>query len=384
MFDSLNKDAMIWAYRLFLDRDPENEAVIEDKLNHLSDTQSLRREFLGCEEYQLNSKNPDYALELPPRLLLDQDAINWAYRFFLDRLPENEAVVQDKLQRVLHTHQLRAEFLNSVEYILRNQNPPYLSLSGNEPALAIDTTSDIRALFFHIKQVWEALGETEPHWSVLTHPEFSAAQIEANRERFYHSGKQNVETLFKSLARNGLPHLSFKTCLEYGCGVGRVTAHLAENSESVLAYDISRSHLALAREYFSSRSLSTISLIHLQAPEDMYRFPKVDLVYSIIVLQHNPPPLIALLIRAFIKALNPGGIAFFQVLTYRRGYSFDLDLYLKETLTKSKIEMHILPQKDIFEIIDQEGAQIIEVLEDSWAGLKSGQRSNTFLVQKKG
>lgn len=383
MLDPLSKDAIVWAYRLFLDRDPENEDVIQEKQNYLSDTQSVRHEFLSCEEYQQNSKNLHYADSQAILRTLDQDAVQWAYRFFLDRVPENESVVQDKLQRLFNTYQLRKEFLSSIEYILRNQNPPYLSMSGNEPDLEIDSKADLPALFFHIQGVWESLGQTEPHWSVLMHKKFSAAHIEQHRESFYHSGKANVATLFKTLARNGIAYQHLKTCLEYGCGVGRVTAHLAEKFESVWAYDISRSHLKLAQQYLAEPSLNHVSLIHLQTPADLEQFPRVDLVYSIIVLQHNPPPLIALLIRKFIQALLPGGVAFFQVLTYRRGYSFDLDNYLKESMRQSQIEMHVLPQKDIFEIIDQEGARLIEVLEDSWAGLKAGQRSNTFLVQKK-
>lgn len=42
--------------------------------------------------------------------------------------------------------------------------------------------------------------------------------------------------------------------------------------------------------------------------------------------------------------------------------------------------MHILPQKDIFIIIRQMNAKLIEVIEDNWAG--EGYISNTFIVQK--
>ena len=40
--------------------------------------------------------------------------------------------------------------------------------------------------------------------------------------------------------------------------------------------------------------------------------------------------------------------------------------------------MHILPQKDIFTIIRQMNAKLIEVMEDNWAG--EGYISNTFIA----
>jgi SAM-dependent methyltransferase len=115
---------------------------------------------------------------------------------------------------------------------------------------------------------------------------------------------------------------------------------------------------------------------------DVERLPNVDFIYSVIVLQHNPPPIIAYVIRQFLRALNAGGVALFQVPTYRLGYEFVLNKYLSNEAKKSEMEMHVLTQDRIFEIIRQEGGKIIEVLEDGWTGLGYKELSNTFLVQK--
>jgi len=80
-----------------------------------------------------------------------------------------------------------------------------------------------------------------------------------------------------------------------------------------------------------------------------------------------------------MRALNPGGIAFFQLPTYKEGYSFLLKEYLGNDSSQEEMEMHALPQNAVFEIVREENAKILEVVEDfstSW-GL-----SNTFLVQK--
>jgi FkbM family methyltransferase len=55
----LTRDHVVWAFRLLLDREPENEQVIEAKLRGLSNTRQLRAEFVTSAEYQ--EKNRDFA-----------------------------------------------------------------------------------------------------------------------------------------------------------------------------------------------------------------------------------------------------------------------------------------------------------------------------------
>jgi FkbM family methyltransferase len=57
--EGLTRDHVVWAYRLLLDRDPENEDVIGPKLAGSHDTKELRHHLMTSEEFQL--KNPDYA-----------------------------------------------------------------------------------------------------------------------------------------------------------------------------------------------------------------------------------------------------------------------------------------------------------------------------------
>ena len=69
---------------------------------------------------------------------------------------------------------------------------------------------------------------------------------------------------------------------------------------------------------------------HIRGIDEIRKLERVDLVYSIMVLQHNPPPVIRLIVREFLRALNPGGVAYFQVPTYMAGYGFDAEAYLAE------------------------------------------------------
>jgi len=53
------REHVVWAYRLFFDREPENAAAIKEKLNALDTTKALRMEFMTSEEFRRRS--PDLA-----------------------------------------------------------------------------------------------------------------------------------------------------------------------------------------------------------------------------------------------------------------------------------------------------------------------------------
>jgi SAM-dependent methyltransferase len=313
---------------------------------------------------------------------ISAEAIIWAYRLFLDREPENVRVITDRLNRFKSLQELRQEFIKSEEFKQNNPGFVHLSMSGCEPGMFIESISDLNELFFHIQNVWEHLGETEPYWSVATHEDFKLYRIKDTQREFYNSGFDNVDALFKTFERNGIDHSSFKTCLEYGCGLGRVTCWLARRFETVIGYDISRPHLLLAKQYLTEMGIDNVSLQHLRKPQAIGNFPQVDVVYSVIVLQHNPPPIIRLIVQEMMRALRSGGIAYFQVPTYRLGYRFALQEYLACEAARGEMEMHVLSQKEIFDIVTREQGKIVEVLEDGWTGVRQCERSNTFVIQK--
>jgi len=92
---------------------------------------------------------------------------------------------------------------------------------------------------------------------------------------------------------------------------------------------------------------------------------------------------IAFIVEALIRSLNPGGVAFFQVPTYRRGYAFSLRDYLAEGSARGGMEMHVLPQSRVFDIAQRAGARVLEVIDDTWTGLREKEVSNTFVIQNK-
>ena len=316
---------------------------------------------------------------------ITREAVAWAYRLYLDREPEDDRVVAEHLQKCDSTKDLRANFIYSTEFREKNPTLHVPVLFGDEPAMSIEdvgTESDLQRLFDHIQSNWEEFGKREPHWSVVVSDQYQQSNIQANKDQFYRTGEQHVAQLFGSLERNHVQHRGFKTCLDYGCGVGRITRHLSERFEKVFAYDISLPHLQCAEDYLIKENVSNVTLSHLKRVTDIQTLPTVDVAYSMLVLQHNPPPVIAYIIEALIRSLNPGGVAFFQVPTYRRGYTFSLKDYLREDAARGGMEMHVLPQSRVFDIAQRAGGRVLEVIDDTWTGLRVKEVSNTFVIQK--
>ena len=262
----------------------------------------------------------------PARAEVTPELVTWGYRLFLDREPENRQVVEEKVSRIATVTDMMREFLSSTEFKGKNLNDRHPTLAGDEPPMCIeevDAAQDLSILLDHIQRTWQHLGETEPHWSVITSERFHQSRIQETKDEFYNSGRQHVDLLFRTMERNGIDYTAFRSCLEYGCGLGRVTRWLAERFENVYGYDISRAHLQSAENHLAECGVRNVTLRHIRNVEDIFHLQESDLIYSLIVLQHNPPPVIRIIVREFLRVLNPGGVAFFQVPTYRMGYSFD-------------------------------------------------------------
>jgi SAM-dependent methyltransferase len=184
------------------------------------------------------------------------------------------------------------------------------------------------------------------------------------------------------LLRNGILPVQIRHAFEFGCGVGRVTPHLAAAFARVTACDVSASHLRLARQVIVRGKKNNATLVPAQTQE-FGMTASFDLWFSRIVLQHNPPPIIAMILRRMFNLLEPGGVAVFQVPTYCRGYRFGIAEYLANLAGRAQeIEMHILPQTAVFQIAREADCYPLEVREDSATGLGAAWVSNTFVMRK--
>ena len=329
------------------------------------------------------SANTGGSWALPQDPAARAEAVRWAYRLILLREPESQDVVNELATSARDAKHLRDIFVQSPEAKQQLGLPiSSVSMTGNEDAQQVQlqvSSEQQRELFARVQSVWRALGETRPHWSVLTGPEFLPDQI--NQEaigEFYRSGEQNIDTLMKTLARAGVDASKLRTSIDFGCGLGRLSAALASRFERVTAVDVSSSHLAMAREALRERGITNVDLVQLETVEGVDRLPQVDLVFSVIVLQHNPPPVMYAIFKSLIGRVAPGGVAVIQIPTWLpNGYRFAVEDYLRDG--GQQMEMHAIPQADALALIRASGMELLEVIDDAWTGIG---RSNTFVMRR--
>ena len=302
----------------------------------------------------------------PPMSVTPDDVTN-AYRWLLGREPDEKG-----LTAWLGTDSrddLRRAFMVSPEFRRTASELPPLPSAGPLPRLR--TANEIQwqadaateaALAAHIQRTWTRLGEEKPHWSVISADRFLPENICEYRTLFYESGAHEVDLIMNILQGNGIDAASIRSVVEYGCGVGRVTPHLAAKFPRVAAIDISDSHLVMARQACAGRPGIGFKIARM--PEFGMAEP-FDLWFSYIVLQHNPPPIIARILTRAFTMLARGGVAIFQVPTWCNNYRFQIADYLASRPADATIEVHCLPQHVIFQLAHQAGCIPLEVREDS-------------------
>jgi SAM-dependent methyltransferase len=317
--------------------------------------------------------------------MVTRDDVLNAYKFILGRIPESDAALESHLG-IATVEGLRMAFLQSQEFdstqIARAGNqeiaPP---LDWTESPIEVDADpKTLAVLLERIKKEWEEFGKEDPHWSVLTHEDFRKDSIDKNRESFFASGAHIASVVRNFCVRNGIDIGSFKLCLELGCGVGRITSHLAKVFPRVIGVDISANHLAVCRNELNTNGITNVTLNNVTNIAQLDALPTFDFFVSFIVLQHNPPPVMKLILQKILGKLNPGGVAVFQVPVYKSNYSFRFVDYLKQA---PHMEMHALPQRHVLSLIRQAGCELREIREDGFASGRSiHSLSNTFFVVK--
>jgi len=306
-----------------------------------------------------------------------------AYRMFLGREPESEDVIRSTMA-ARDIREIRLRFLGSPEFQAQYNAHAPLAVGRFMDVTKIDVDIDCSAeqlqlMFDRIAKAWQDFGHTEPHWSVMVDEAFKQAHIGENIEAFYDSGKHDVEFFLNFVRRSGISP-SFEKALDYGCGVGRLTMALSDYARHVTGLDISPPHLRLGTERARDQGIANVAFETVAKVADLDRYTGFDLVISRIVLQHNPPPVMAAIYAKLLLALAPGGMAVVQMPTYIHQQSFSAARYLDTD--QPQMEMNGLPQSIIFSIIEEAGCRVLEVREDESTGNVPG-LSHIFAVQKR-
>lgn len=375
----ISKGSIIKGFKRFLGHDPEADDVIRAH-KHFSTEEQIATTLINSQE--------DVRRKQPAGVNISRDDIVWCYRNILGRDPESDALVETHLNTI-DFKQLVLSFLGSPEFRSTRTAGDLVEFGGSlglPPVLDrldidVDATpAELGQCAAKIKAAWEHLGDEKAHYSVLSNDAFLPHNLNASIDSFWASGESEVTQAIRALSQSGSSQLEEKICVEYGCGVGRVTVNLAKWFKFVHAYDISSNHLYHARARASQMGVVNVAF-HECSRDFRVAMEPCDFFYSVIVLQHNPPPVILELIRIALKALKPGGIAMFQVPTYIVGYRFSLNEWLA-TEHALDMQMHCVPQDAVLEIISASGCRLLGLREDGCTGARDQIISNTFFCQQ--
>ena len=149
------------------------------------------------------------------------------------------------------------------------------------------------------------------------------------------------------------PGLSFPKISNLRTGLARLTSALSRRYDHVICVDQSHVHLEMAKAEYNkmrggdcdpARSLADVPEAHsatflLTGPNMLGRLgdTKVDLIVTLIALQHTVPPLQALYVEQFCDALKPNGVACKLSLSLAcdssSGLSIIINIILAQTYT---------------------------------------------------
>lgn len=151
---------------------------------------------------------------------------------------------------------------------------------------------------------WNALGEAEPFFAVLTEERFLRERMsDDDHEAFFATGDADVAHIFDLIAR---PDFTPRSALDFGCGVGRLTRALTKRVVHVTGIDVAPSMLRIAGENVPNAAYS------ITLPNARF-----DLILSYIVFQHIPVRRGEELLDELLGCLEDGGVAALH-FTFRR------------------------------------------------------------------
>lgn len=308
---------------------------------------------------------------------IDREDVVAGYRALLRREPESDDAIDQHARAANSLADFLREIVGSEEY-RRLTNPA--SEAFWNPGQEIDVfvpVDTLDRLMMRTQRQWKKLGEEEPYWSVVVTERFRKARMNAETTKeILDSGATSANLIghFESRTKTVLPRGS---CFELGCGVGRVTYWLAKMFDKVVAADISPGNIALCRENLESRGVFNVEYMLVDRLSDYDEVAPFDVLFSVIVLQHNTPPIQRLILEKLLSRTSPRGGCLFQLPVYIPNYAFNADRHL--ATEDEEIDMHALPMHAVLQELSRSGLRILDVVTDHWTGMPG---SYTFFAAR--
>jgi len=179
---------------------------------------------------------------------------------------------------------------------------------------------------------WELWGKDDPLWGVASWANKQKdAAMPWTEDEFYALGKSDWQDFLSHWQQYGLDK---RSCLEIGCGAGRLTKQLAMSFDRVCAVDVSEHMISRARQAVDGTNVefSVIDGLHLPQTDC-----SINAIFSAHVLQHLDSVEVGFsYFREFFRVLNVGG----TIMIHFPLYQFPSDSGLLGTLMTSQYAVY--------------------------------------------
>jgi SAM-dependent methyltransferase len=171
--------------------------------------------------------------------------------------------------------------------------------------------------FRSLARDWEAFGKVDPLFGILSDPAKHGGRWDV--AEFFESGDAHIRHLFDILESRHIA-AGGSACLDFGCGVGRLTVPLSQRFERTVGVDVAPSMIARARAFHRDRPGCEF-VVNRAADLGQFAAATFDFVHCCLVLQHIEPAIALGYVREFFRVARPGGLVVFQLPAERRSES---------------------------------------------------------------
>lgn len=221
----------------------------------------------------------------------------------------------------------------------------------------------------NLKRNWEGLAQADPLWAICSDP--AKRHGKWNWEEFLATGVAEVDTVLSYLKSVGLHPDPEAPVLDFGCGVGRLTAALSRSFSSCWGVDISPSMVQQAARHHQQNSRCRF-LLNETDGLPTFAGNYFGFIYTSIVLQHVKSKYVKNYLAEFLRVLKPGGILVFQIAdSHRRiriqrlrnflGVRRRLNRLTGRNGSGFRMDMHCLSEDRIRQFLAGRNARIVDV-----------------------
>ena len=152
----------------------------------------------------------------------------------------------------------------------------------------------------------------------------------------------------------GLPNI-----VEFGLTLTHGSDWLSEGGETLSMTDVVASEVYAASERLKTNAVLNINFGVLYGRRDIGLLPICNLLYSVLSLRLTQATVLAQVLGLLLAKVGPGGLALLRAPTQHRLYQFML------SGAEAANELNIIPQWQIFELLEFNGFSLVLVQEDA-------------------